>query len=291
MNSQQDANNNVFNFETCCFFCEKTAIFNGRKDKNVVSLSVTEAFIQSVKRMIEKRSDDEWTQNVSTKISVCSTGLKIMHHSNCIIGFRTNKSLPKCKATAPPTFEYRKGFLDVVSLIRNKEQLVYSINELIDNMNRYSGGNAYSYNQMKSNLSQHFGDEIVLSTYKNKKTLVVLQSSCEEILNDYFEDSKKETASIRSVRKTSEIILNEIKSVAPNKASYPSSNEISLCNAQNFLPKHLNLLLTDIVTGHNATLKVVSIGQAIIQSAHRENVMSPLQLALAVQMHYFTGSK
>lgn len=265
---------------------------NGLKlAKNVVRLSVSEKFIQSMQKMIEKRSNDEWTENVSSRISPSLIGNDILHHSNCMIGFRTNKSLPKDKATVASTFEYKQGFIDVINLIRAKKQLIYSINELIDEMNRYSDGNAYSFNQMRANLSKHFGNELVISTFKNKKTLVTLQSGCEEILNDFFEYSKKETANHRLVRKTSEIILHEIKNVTPNKASYPSPEEISLCDSKTFLPEHLNHLLSEIITGHNATLKVVSIGQAIIQSAHRENVMSPLQLALAVQMHYFTGSK
>lgn len=51
------------------------------------------------------------------------------------------------------------------------------------------------------------------------------------------------------------------------------------------------MLLSEIVNGNSALLKIVSIGHAIIQSNHRENVMSPLQIGLAAQMYHFTTSR
>lgn len=263
--------------------------------KNVNELKVSKEFEQSIESASKKRSDDdEWTKIVSSRM--CSVpdfiGVKVIFHQNCRIGFRTNKPLPKTKTqTEISTFSYRKGFLDTVNLIRNRTKMQYSINELIDEMNKFSDGNAYSFNQMKTNLMQHFGDEVIISTYKNNKTLVTLQTTCYEILNEFYEYTKKETGNHRAIRKASNIILHEIKNVNHNKGHYPSPNDICLNDAKSFLPESLLMLLSNIITGHHALLKIVSIGQAIIQSGHRENVMSPLQIALAVQMHYFTGSK
>lgn len=263
-------------------------------DKNVEQLIVSEKFLLSINNASEKRPlNNEWSQIIASRIGSVPDLIEanIIFHQNCRIGFRTGKPMPKTKAYVTATFEYKEGFLEIVNLIRAKTKAVYSINELIDKMNICSDGKAYSFNQMKTNLIRHLGNEIIVSTFKNNKTLVTLQSSCEEILNEYYECLTTEKDNQRAIQKASEIVLNDIKSVTPNKCTYPSSDDISLCNAQNFLPKSLNLLLSNIITGHNAHLKIVSIGQAIIQSAHRENVMSPLQLALAVQMHYFTGSK
>lgn len=248
----------------------------------------------SVKNGSEKRlEDDEWSQVVLSRMASAPDliGKKVLFHQNCRIGFRTNKSLPKDNAAAEPVFEYKKGFLEIVNLIRAKGKAIYSINDLIDEMNQYSDDNAYSFNQMKTNLLKHFGNEIIISTYKNKRALVILQTSFDEILSECYESATTETENDRAIEKVSEIILHSIKNLTPNKCSYPSSDDISLSDARKFLPEYLNRLLSKIITGHNASLKIVSIGQAIIQSAHRENVMSPLQIALAVQMHYFTGSK
>lgn len=256
-------------------------------------MSITEDFLQSIKNVLVKRPDDEWSQLVSSKI--CSDteliGVNVVYHQNCRIGFRTNKSLPKNNKSTAPTFSYKKGFLDIVNLIRNKKKAQYSIKDLIDEMNIFSDGNAYSFNQMKTNLMQYFGNEIIISTFQNKRTLVTLQTTCHEILNEFYESSKTEMANHQVIRKASDVILDDIKSVAPNKCSYPSASDISLCDTQQFLPASLMLLLSHIITGYNSPLKIVSIGQAIVQACHRENVLAPLQLALAVQMHHFTGSK
>lgn len=287
-----DTNNNCeFDIETCCFFCGKTAKQqNGRLDKNVTTLTISDDFIQSVKTVLEKRADDEWSQIVAARMrSNSDTGTIIVYHNNCRIGFRTKKPLPKSKVLPTPV-DYRNGFLDVVNLVRTVSR-PYAINDLIDEMNKFSGGNGYSFNQMKSNLIQYFGNEIIISTHQNKKMLVTLQSTCHEILNKYYEETHRGIDIDRDIQKVSGAILHDIKNVPPNKSSYPSSEDISLCDAQQFLPEKLHRLLSYLITGHNASLKIVSIGQAIVQAAHRENVLSPLQLALAVQMHYFTGSR
>lgn len=291
MNANLESNNNnEFNFETCCCFCGEIAKFVDRK-KDVDKLIISETFLLSVKNASEKRSsDDEWTQEVLGRMRTDLIGVNAVYHKNCRIGFRTNKPRPKNRS-APTAFNYKDGFLETVKLILAKNKLIYSINELIDEMNKLSDGNAYSFNQMKTNLIKYFGRDIVMSTYKNKQTMVILQANYDEILYEFHEFLKTETAIQRDIRKVSDVILQEIKNVTPNKFHYPSPSDINLNNGQIFLPKSLQLLLSHIITGHNSALKIVSIGQAIIQSNHRENVMSPLQLALAVQMHYFTGSK
>lgn len=291
-NNNNNGGDDQFDFGTCCVFCRKTAKINGKLGKNVEQSTVSDKFLLSVKTASEKRSPgDEWTQKVLSLVNLELIGLNFLFHENCRIGFRTNKPMPKTTTSATPKFEYRKGFLEIVALIRAKKKAIYSITELIEEMNECSEGNGYSFNQMKINLVRHMGNEIIISTFKNKKTLVTLQTSCEEILNEYYESSTTETANRRAIQEVSKIILHDIKNVTPNKCTYPSPDDMTLCEAQKFLPVSLNTLLSNIITGHNAQLKIISIGQAIIQSAHRENVLSPLQLALAVQMHYFTGSK
>lgn len=293
LDSNQNVNNkDDFDVEICCFFCGKAVKQQGGKlHKNVTALTISDDFLQSVEAAIAKRSiDDEWTQMVADRIrsSAVFIGAQSSYHNNCRIGFRTNKALPKSKTS--PVVSYRPGFLEVVNLIQTAKN-PYSIKDLIDEMDTLSDGNGYSFNQMKHNLIQYFGNTIIISTHQNKKTLVTLESTCHEILNEHYEASLRETDIDKAIRKVSDVILNDIKNVPHNKTTYPSTTDISLCDAQQFLPEKLHRLLSNLITGHNAPLKIVSIGQAIVQSSHRENVLSPLQIALAVQMHYFTGSK
>lgn len=287
LNANLDSNNNNFNFGTCCIFCGETA---KKKDSQVDIVS--DSFLQSIKNAMEKRNYDEWAEELSNRISSVSDliGVKIVYHQNCRIGFRTNKPKPKNK-TAPPTFEYKKGFLDVLTMMESNKQKQYSIIELIDKMNLFSNGNAYSFNQMKTNLLKHFGDDIIISTVRNKKSLVTFRSTCYEILDNFYEASNNENEKQLIIKRASDFIFDDIKKVTPNKDFYPSASDISLNEAKKFLPETLLALLSNIITGHNASLKIVTIGQAIVQTAHRENVLSPLQIGLAAQMHHFTGSR
>lgn len=296
--SNQDSNNNGFNIEKSCLFCGEAANYNEKKPKSgVEAVFISKDFLQSIKNAMKKRNDeDEWTKQVSSTISSISeqTGVRGFFHTNCRIGFRTNKPIPKSKTSTrsvESAFVYKQGFLDVVNLIQTGKRAQYSIHELIGEMNIFSDGNGYSFNQMKTNLVKYFGDEIVISTFQNKKTLATLRSTSYKILNDFYESSNAENKKNNQIIEVSEAIFNDIKNVTPNKDFYPSSRDLTLNEAKNFLPASLQLLLSRIITGHNASLKIVSIGQAIVQAAHRENVMCPLQIALATQMHYFTGSK
>ena len=66
-----------------------------------------------------------------------------------------------------------------------------------------------------------------------------------------------------------------------------SSVEIAI----SFLPESLILLLDTLIVGVDKKLKIVSIGQAIMQATRPLVLVAPLQLGLAVQMHYHFGSR
>ena len=52
------------------------------------------------------------------------------------------------------------------------------------------------------------------------------------------------------------------------------------------VPESLQLLLTTVFSGKDVEIKVASIGQAIMQAARLRILICPLQLGLAMQMHY-----
>lgn len=150
--------------------------------------------MQSVKNATEKRNNDEWAEQVTNRIDSVPyvVGVQAVFHKNCRIGFRTGKPNPNNKKSEHSEPEYRKGFSDIVNLIQSNEQKQYSIQELINEMNIFSDGNAYSFNQMKANIQKHFGDEVIISSVKNKTTLVTLRTKCYDILNEFYESSRKE---------------------------------------------------------------------------------------------------
>ncbi len=71
---------------------------------------------------------------------------------------------------------------------------------------------------------------------------------------------------------------------------YPSTNELVMEEAINFVPESLRLLKL-LFSGTNANVKVASMGQAITQATRPRSLLAPLQLGLGVQLHYQFGSR
>lgn len=69
------------------------------------------------------------------------------------------------------------------------------------------------------------------------------------------------------------------------KALYPSLDEISAQDNMKYVPESLQVLLKTIFSGKDVRLKIMSIGQSIVQAAAPRMFIVPLQLALGVQLH------
>lgn len=77
-----------------------------------------------------------------------------------------------------------------------------------------------------------------------------------------------------------------------NKEYYPSPSEISSVDKNlEFVPESLQLFLQDILSEKNTNLKVSSLDQAVIQGSRPRSIISPLQIALGVQLHHCFASR
>ena len=83
------------------------------------------------------------------------------------------------------------------------------------------------------------------------------------------------------------LIKTDIKTtLAPMEDTYPTTAELKLAAALDFIPVSLRLLLQHLFVGKDTSRKVASIGQAVVQAVRSRVVMVPLQLGVAVQMHH-----
>lgn len=107
----------------------------------------------------------------------------------------------------------------------------------------------------------------------------------------YDQQTNGQTEKDASISKAANIIKSEVLLIPANKISYPSSEMLSDLKAQkDFIPNSLNRFLPTIAEA-NCDLKVVSIGQAIIQGARPRSIIAPLQIGLGVQLHHTFKSK
>lgn len=77
-----------------------------------------------------------------------------------------------------------------------------------------------------------------------------------------------------------------------NKEEYPNPEDLSSPEKQlSLLPKSLLEFLMGIIQSKNRDLKLVGIGQAIVQAARPRAIIAPVQIGLAVQMSHHFKSK
>ena len=85
---------------------------------------------------------------------------------------------------------------------------------------------------------------------------------------------------------------NDIQLIEQTNKHYPEADDISsLENNLEFIPDSLQILLRTLFAGKEIEVKVAAIGQSIMQSSSPRGIMSPLMLALGVQMHHHFASK
>ena len=72
---------------------------------------------------------------------------------------------------------------------------------------------------------------------------------------------------------------------------YPACDELGSEESINFLPKSLKVLLTGLIAMKSGSVKIASIGQAIMQATRPRVLLAPLQLGLSVQLHHHFASR
>ena len=72
--------------------------------------------------------------------------------------------------------------------------------------------------------------------------------------------------------------------------TYPTTADVKLAAALDFIPASLRFLLQHLFVGKDTSRKVAGIGQAVVQAVRPRAVIAPLQLGVAVQMHHLYRS-
>ena len=121
-----------------------------------------------------------------------------------------------------------------------------------------------------------------------------MKETTEKILRDNYKSSKDddENSQKLSIPKASALILRaDIKSIEGELESYPNTNSLDIQLALEFLPESLRFFLNQLFPGKNTDCEVTGIGHALIQSTRPRAIIFPLQIGIAVQLHYHFRSR
>lgn len=88
------------------------------------------------------------------------------------------------------------------------------------------------------------------------------------------------------------MIRSDILSIPKCKEEYPHPDDLADVKKQSdFVPTMLSDFLVGVTQLKKQDLKVVAIGQAIVQATRPRAVLAPVQIGLGIQMHHHFGSK
>lgn len=286
-----------FSFDTHCLFCGyKVSICSGRTSTSKVFHTVkTPNFLDTLHRVITERNDF-WGTEVSIRIRDESdlVSVKVVYHHQCNVNFKTNKKNPRAESCsrkgAPINSELNESFLHLTRFLETSNEL-HSTSDLKEKFKEFSRGETYTTRYLKDKLIEFFGDRILFLSRTGLSDIVVMRETGYQMLIKNYEDKSRKSQEIENAAGS---ILEDIKSIANNKHSYPLPHEISSLEfGLSFMPQSLVKFLT-IILDHNTTdqsVKVVSIGHAIIQACRPRCLLSPVQLGLGVQISVLTASR
>ncbi|VDI73947.1 Hypothetical predicted protein [Mytilus galloprovincialis] len=277
-----------FDFKKHCLFCGQLAdAVIGRKE--------------------EKQREDEWALEVRGRLAFVQDlhAADALYHQTCSVNFRTLKQTPlafsppakKAKTQAGRKSSLSESFLFAAKYLQQNEDEQITVADLVKKMSEHCGiDDAYGVQHMKNKLQEHFGDKVIISEINGKPNVVTFRNTVRSILQEFYEQTNtnpsidEEKKSI--IQAAAKILKSEIlSSETSNKALYPSPDELSAQNNMKYVPESLQTLLQTIFSGKDTRLKIMSIGQSIVQAAAPRMFMLPLQLALGVQLHHNFSSR
>jgi hypothetical protein len=223
-----------------------------------------------------------------------------LYHQKCSVNFRTLNQIPvvfsppskKAKMQAGRKSTLTESFLFAADYLQQNEDEQITVTDLVKKMFEHCGDDeTYGVQHVKNKLKEHFGDKIIISELNGKQNVVIFRNTVRSILQEFFEQSNSyqstEEEKLSIIKTAAKILKTEIlSSEVSMKALYPSLDEISAQDNMKYVPESLQVLLKTIFSGKDVPLKIMSIGQSIVQAAAPRMFMVPLQLALGVQLHH-----
>ncbi|XP_071165969.1 uncharacterized protein [Mytilus edulis] len=294
-----------FDFKHHCLFCGNEATDSKKKDKNVIQVR-TDDFESRIQDACDLRNDD-WAAEVRGRLESVSDlhAADAVYHQACSVNFRTCKNTPVFRSPISPDAKpenkrgrpalQEDGFYKTVDFLKHHDDEQISISDLVEKMDEMCDGNAYSQMYLKKRLKQHFGDEIIITDIPGRKSVVTLRETVTCILQDYYQrpsnlnpDDEKRAL----IRAAAKLIKSDIRSVDTTKSIYPTpANIASVDNNLSYLPESLLLFLSNIFSEIDPSVKIASIGQAVMQASRPRALITPLQLGLGVQVHHNFASR
>ncbi len=287
-----------------------------RKSEDIYPVR-TKSFYGAVIAACDKR-EDKWGDEVRQRI-VATPDLiaaEAIYHKPCDTNFRTLRLMPqqygtglvqtkkKARFSGRPADEIKMtAFLKVTQYIEENDDEQSTVSDLVDKMDEFikdtdcaCGIESYSAKYMKRRLLEHFGNRIFISTKEGRADVITFVTKASTILSEFHDNQSKGDSDAEKINKmivtVGKLIKHDIRQQEVDNSCYPLAENLSdIDEALGFVPDSLRLLLKTVMCGQNVSVKVASLGQAIMQATRPKALMAPLQIGTGIQLHHNFGSK
>lgn len=289
----------TFEFKTKCFFCtetydeEKESKKPYAKRKTVFNVRTT-SFLDSIIAHGQKRND-EWGNDVIRRI--CTVGdlhaVDAIYHNDCYKKFFLTVKPSKRKVGRPPDEGISEAMEEIYEYIDGNDKCQFSIDELLEQVTVEPP----HVKTVKERLLEKYGDRIVFSTIRTRKTVITFRSVGDRILSDSWYTTRckeKHAERERIVRKAAEIILDDVEAMPYDNGFYPPSH--SFCNeAEDLIPQSLKVFLDGIAKKKRSKevvgRKITALAHALIAIIRPRCFISPILSSIALFIYRKFGSK
>ena len=299
----------AFNFKEHCLFCTRKVSFDGKKRGHDVFPVRTKDFDKSVLQTCRGRNDD-WARDVQGRLEYAQDlhAADAVYHNSCSSNFRTGKGIPKehtdekrpgrpkqvtCGGR-PETETRSEAFDKVVDYLIDNNLTQITLADLVQKMTEYlesSNVQPYSAVYMKAKLLERFGTEIHIAKCQGNYNVVTLKNTVSAILKAHYNGATHidpESQKKRIIESAAKLIKDDIKSMKSSNDNYDT--QLSLSESLAYLPDSLKTFMNILVSGKES-IKIASLGQALVQAARPRNLLAPLQIGMGVQMHHHFASR
>lgn len=222
------------------FFCGNVAELGKTKGPSVWAVRTLD-FKDSVFKACAERND-EWAEKVKRRLECVSDlpAADAIYHQICSANFRTKRKLPqsftsehgqkRSKPGRPVDKEKADAFLKVAEFLKDNDTEQLTINDLIDQMKQHTGGDAYSFSKMKSELQKHFGEELIIKEIGGLSSVATLRKTASSILHGFYAmpipDSERDQKE-RTIKAAADLIKSDIKTLEMSPKQYPSPDDVA----------------------------------------------------------------
>ena len=96
-------------------------------------------------------------------------------------------------------------------------------------MKEYCGEDSYTPKYMKKRITEHFGNNVIITEINGKPNVVTLRSNAASILHEFYYRPKQQDADVERIliiETVANLIKNDVKMVETSKINYPLVNDI-----------------------------------------------------------------